>query len=153
MSIKARLIIFGVIAVVALGVGAFFGIRHMMREAELGKFKPIAQSYAQTPPEQEGGEAYLVGKVLPVNVADHSPDHLYFDIPDGLRASRPEEVGTVVLLLWGKEQVGTYEGGGGAYQQTCDVVLVNHKTKKTMHSQRFLGSFPPQTTTSNSATA
>jgi hypothetical protein len=151
-AVKSRLIILGVIVAIALCVGAFFGIQWMMREGELSKFKDLAQSYAQTPGEPDGGEPRVVGKVLPINLDGRKPDHLYFDMPEGMRAAKPEEVGTVVLLNWGKEQVGTYTGGGAAYQQTCQVTVVNHKTKKVIVSQMFLGGEPPQTTKSSTAT-
>jgi hypothetical protein len=138
-GLKVRLIIIGIVLVIALLVGAFFGIRHMMRDSELSKFKSIAQGYASVPAEPDGGQPRVVGKVLPVNMGDRTPDHIYFDLPDDLRAAKPEEVGTVVLLSWGKIKVGDYEGGGDANQQT----------KRVLVSQQFMGGPPPNTTSSS----
>jgi hypothetical protein len=148
---KARLIILGVIAVIALCVGAFFGIRHMWREAEVGKFKSIAQSYTAAQGEPDGGQPRIVGKVLPVNMADRSPDHLYFDLPDALKPSKPEDVGTVALLSWGQDAVDHYTNGATAYQQYCEVTLINHKTKKTIFHEKCVGGPPPMETSNTSS--
>src|SRR4051812_1701631 len=151
-SLKGRLIFLGILVAIGLCVAAFFGIRYMMREGELSPFRPVAESYTAVPLAPPEGAPRVVGKVLPVNFTDRKPDHLYFDLPADLRASRPEEVGTVVLLIRGKTQVATYQGGGGAFQQFCEVTLVDHRTRAVLHKQIFQGGPPPQSISSRSST-
>jgi hypothetical protein len=42
------------------------------------------------------GRPYVTGKVIPVNKAANKVDNLYFSLPKTFRATKPEEVGTIV---------------------------------------------------------
>src|SRR5262249_8471941 len=85
------------------------------------------------------------GKVLPVSVTDKKVDWFYYDVPQDMRATTPEEVGTVVQLFWGEDKVGEYHpGGGGAYVRTCRVVVIDHEKRLAVGEASFRGGDPPR---------
>src|SRR5262249_27247897 len=131
--------IFGVICVAGLvGCGGFFGVRSVIRANVASRFEKDLPAYVALspalPPEgarqpglpPPGGITGKVkGKMVVVNVNERKIDDLYFALPDHLRASKPEEVATVVLLTWGKIRI---SGNGPIssftsveYQMICQV--------------------------------
>lgn len=134
------LIILGVV-----GVAGFFGIRYLVRKSELSPFNNrIGEYLATARPGSEG--AYVKGKILPVNSGDRAVDWFYYEVPETMRANSPEEVGTVVLLQWGEDQVGQYGGsGGGAFVRTCHVTVVDHAKREIVGQSQFRGGDPPRT--------
>lgn len=106
------------------------------------------------------GDAYITGKVITVGKGEiyfgsygielsSNPnkayiDDIYFDLPDSLRANSPEEVGTVILLEWGRNILAEYEGGSVAAQITCLVSVIDMKKDVIVGRQSFGGS-PPET--------
>ena len=148
MNQKRNAIIFWCV-VLAIGavVGGFFGIRSMIRGKQMAPFQAHVQEYlAMAGPAAPTSEGYVKGKVITVDTKDKSIDYLYFDLPEELQAKTPDEVGTVVLLQWGEEQVGHYDSptGPGAYKHTCQVILVDKERKAVVGGRRFVGSDPPQ---------
>jgi hypothetical protein len=81
-----------------------------------------------------------------VNVDERRIDDLHFVLPDDLRASKPEEVATVVLLTWGKIQT---SGDGPIssissveFQMTYQVRVFDWASKSEIASHTFPGGFP-----------
>ena len=82
--------------------------------------------------------------MIVVDTAAKDIDGVWYDLPDNLRAAKPEEVGTVVWVTWGKDQVDTYENGAPAYVQTCKVTVIDKQTQTVLwDSQQFRGDEPP----------
>jgi hypothetical protein len=133
------IIIGGLVLLVLLGVGIWFARRTIRR----APFRAEMSTYLQAPtgPAKPGTS---VKKVVVIDVADKDVDSLHFDLPDDLRAATPAEVTTVVWLNWSKNQIGTYTGGGSAYQWSCQVTVIDKATRTTIRQQTFTGSRPPQ---------
>jgi hypothetical protein len=137
-------IIWMVIIGVGLCVGGFFLIKHLVRKSELSPFNQRIGEYtaaATTVVEAP----YVKGKILPVNAGDRAVDWFYYEVPEGMRAATPAEVGTVVLLNWGEQQIGQYgTSGGGAYVRTCRVTVIDHERRVTLDQREFRGGDPPK---------
>jgi hypothetical protein len=106
---------------------------------------------ARTSPHRT--KAYLKGKIIPVNRMESRIDDIYFSLPEGLRATKPEDVGTIVWLDWEKDTVGHYcpEGLGGCFSSddpaivnTCDVTIIDKSIPAIVVERNFRGSDPPE---------
>jgi hypothetical protein len=149
---RNALIAWIVILAIGVCVGGFFGFQAIVRANAVAPFnKDLASYLVLNNAGRSAGAAKVKGKMITVDINSKAIDHLYFDLPEELRASKPEEVATVVLLSWGKNKVGTYDGGSGAYQQTCQVKVVDKATNTEIASNFFLGDEPPQQKMSNAS--
>lgn len=151
MQNKGALIFWGVVIVIGLCVGGYFGVRSIIRANTVAPFNKQIASYVGNGVPGPGpannpnkGTGKIKGKVIPIDMTANTVDYIYFDLPDELRPAKPEDVGTVVLLQWGKNQVGTYTGGSAAYQQTVQVTVLDKDTRDIIGQQSFSGSMPPQ---------
>jgi hypothetical protein len=167
------LALWGVLLCIPIGIGIFYGGRALIRANVVGRFDKDLQAYAALKvapwppvppkgptqwvdlgemvisldgarqPEQETIAGKVKGKIVLVDIAAGKMDALYFDLPDDLRASNPEEVATVGLLLWGKRNVPQpSDFVGAAFQQTCQVKVVDWKTKAEIATATFFGTTP-----------
>src|SRR5262245_30796732 len=108
------LVVFGVLGIIVAGVGVYFWDRSN-KVSPFNKrineyavtFAPASPQPAANPPGMPPGPnmpaplsgGYIVGKVVPVDMKNKPEvDWIYFDLPDDLKAKKPEEVGTVVQL-------------------------------------------------------
>jgi hypothetical protein len=86
------------------------------------------------------------GRMVVVNVNDRSLDDLHFALPNDLSASRPDEVGTVVLLTWEKRKVsgdGPISGRFSAqYQMIVQVKVFDWESKAAIAGNLFFGRMP-----------
>ena len=99
-------------------------------------------------------EPYLSGKILPIDVKEKKIDsYVWSALPSALLAHRYEEVQTVVLLEYGKAQVGTYTNATGAYIRTCVVKIIDRSRGTVLAEQTFSGSSPPSMTRSSVGTS
>lgn len=96
-----------------------------------------------------GGRAYLNGKVVVLDKKEKSIDSINSSLPDEMRATRADDIGTVVWLDWGEHMTGTYTTGGGAYYYTCQVTVIDRSIPAKVGTRSFRGSAPPSTTTSS----
>jgi hypothetical protein len=147
-SVVASKIFWIVVLVIGVSVGGFFGIRYLIRQSQLSAFTQRINEYTAQPagvaPPELG--AYVVGKIIPVDMRDSKKiDWLYYDLPGELQPSTPEEVGTIVWLFWGEQQVGKYTTGGGAYVRTCRVTVIDRIKNVRVTEMTFQGGQPPQT--------
>jgi hypothetical protein len=70
-------------------------------------------------------------------------DSMQLDLEKPHVATRPEEVGTVILIERGKQVAGKYEKTGStAYQRTCDLTLVDVARKVVVARKHFTGDKP-----------
>src|SRR4051812_8575746 len=86
------------IALVAL---IAFAVYSWHRWTLVAPFRDHIAAYASVSGPRAAGGPYVTGKVVVVDQANARMDNLFFELPDGLRATRPEEVGTVVRVHWG----------------------------------------------------
>jgi hypothetical protein len=153
--------ILAIICVVGvLGLVGFFEGRSIIRSHVTARFEKDLEAYValapavppeglQWPrlPEIRGITGTIKGKMVVVNAGERSIDVLYFDLPDDLRATKPEKVATVVLLIWGKIKT---SGDGPIssslfsveYQQICLVKVFDWESKSEIASRTFVGRFP-----------
>jgi hypothetical protein len=145
-SNKGNVIFWVVVAVIAAGVGGFFGVRSMVRASKVKPFKEHLAEYTKPVaaglPGQPVGSKKMAGKCVTVDMDSKEVDYVYFDLPEELRAETPDQVGTVVQLKWGKEQVGDYKGKP-AWKHNCTVTVVDRATMSPIASSMFWGSDPP----------
>ena len=132
---------FGILLV---SIVAFFVIGGLLMKAAFAPFDSHIKEYTSSSFVQEGGgQAYVIGKVLPVDKTGNMVDRsVFFALPGGLKASRPQDVGTIVWLEWGTTQVGTYTGGGNAYVRTCEVTVIDKSRQAIVGTADFTGSDP-----------
>jgi hypothetical protein len=144
-SNKGKIIGWVLVGVVAAGVAGFFGVRLLLRANKVKPFKEHLATYTQpiNQPEKEFTSKKPIGKCVTVDMEKNEVDSIYFDLPDELRAETPDQVGTIVQLNWGKQQVNEYEGGKPAYKQRCDVLVVDRATMSAVAAETFWGSDPP----------
>jgi hypothetical protein len=136
-----------VTALVSVGLG--FLIRSMNRSAEAGRFQGRIKEYLVVPKEELQHGEYLRGRVVVISTGEKEVDEdVFFDLPEGLRATAPDEVGTVVLTKWGTKMVGMYTGpngtsGGVADAQTCQVTVIDRSIPAVVAHRWFQGADPP----------
>ena len=70
-------------------------------------------------------------------------DGISFELPDNIRATTPEEVGTVASLACGKTKVGTYGGLGDAYRFYCNLRVFDKASGELIQQRTCEGSPPP----------
>lgn len=93
--------------------------------------------------EDAAGSAPLKGKLIPVDMKSKDIDPVFFDLSNDLRPKKPEEIGTIAALWWEEQQIGTYGGRGGAYQEHCTIMVLDKSTGTLLASRSFVGSMPP----------
>jgi hypothetical protein len=91
-------------------------------------------------PQLEPG--YIRGKPVIVNLGDASISPLTLDLPAELRPTTPEEVSTAVWVDCVLGQVGTYSRGGGAYQERCELTIIDLATQEVVGGKTMWGSAP-----------
>src|SRR5947199_9432348 len=124
-----------------LGFAIFMAVRQEREHAdERATFGAVMAEYAGPPVQGNPGAARpALGKVVMVNADNLSLDNLHFAIPDDLRAWTPAEVTTVVQLRTQDREVGRYEGGGRALQQTVTVTVFDKASRVLLGSATFTG--------------
>jgi hypothetical protein len=134
-------------------VAAFFSASYSIKDASLqDPFKDHVREYStvsglknsvRTSPHRT--QAYLKGKIITVNKKENRIDDIYFKLPEELRATKPEDVGTIVWLDWGEDRVGFYLGShGDATVNTCHVTIIDKSVPAIVGEINFRGSDPPE---------
>jgi hypothetical protein len=175
-----RVIIFTLpITIVIIALPVYFmgrGIYDWLNEKKFKSSYKSFHSYLDSYTNVDGfkkevvDHGYIVGKVIVMDLSnsrfvDSLRRKLGIDswnqincrefrkLPVGLRASTPEEVGTIVWLIWGRERVGTYmeyrllrgdRVGPSAYRITCEVVVINKAKTAILDRVKFSGDDPPE---------
>jgi hypothetical protein len=137
----------GFFAFVFVAFAIFYAIRDAIY---LGPFKEHVTEYStvldvKNPVKHssEKKEAYIKGKIITVNNEEGEIDDIYFSLPEELRATKPENVGTIVWLEWGEDNIGSYTDGEDATVITCDVTIIDKSTATVVAERNFRGSIPP----------
>jgi hypothetical protein len=87
---------------------------------------------------------YIRDKVIPVDAENRIVDDIYFSLPDELKPSGPEEVGTIIYIERIEIQVGQYTDGYGAYQDYWDITIVDKTALNIVDTVRIYGDKPPE---------
>jgi hypothetical protein len=140
-------VIGGIVVIVAAGVGLYYLDRTRKLSPynkEIGTYTASFQrSLPEGGPSGAPGGGYVVGKVVPVDMAKPTVDWLFFDLTPDLKPKAPAEVGTVAQLRWGNDQIDTYDDGAAAYVQTCQVEVIDLAKKMVVGQNTFRGTDPP----------
>jgi hypothetical protein len=106
----------------------------------------LADALGQDHPDSRG-EVAIRGLLLPVEDGFTEVSYrIYKSLPDRLRPTRPEQVGTIALLQWQKKAVGQYGHGQGvpkAWRQSCIVTLIDVSEKRIIAVEEIRGPEPP----------
>lgn len=145
-------IIFGVIVLVVLAGSSLVKsfMQFSKQEAEQGSFDSHLNAYLNSPYTQaEKKLPYIRRKVVIVNTEQRNVDYLaYSKLPDSIRAQKPNEAGTIVLVTWSKQKVGRYEDvetgkdTGGAYRSIAHIRLIDWVSKEILAERDFFGEDP-----------
>jgi len=123
---------------IALLVGFAVGY-YQYRESRLAPFKPYLSEYLSFTSAQQG-EPYVRGKVITVDTRRKAVDHLYFDLPQELRATRPDEVGTVVWVECTSVTTVVRRTGGSTNNTVdyrCEVTVIDKAASAIVGQQTF----------------
>lgn len=142
---RVRLVILAAVVVVLACLGGYWGVLTLVRTNALTPFRPHLAEYLAPAGPVEAGPAR--GKMIVLNKATGDVDwDVYFALPDGLRAGRPEEVGTVVWLEYGREQDPRFSYGDKhlpAFRQTCTVRVIDQGDRHVIANAVERGGDPP----------
>lgn len=178
LSYSAFIIFLGILATLIVS-GVFESVRsksaikpflpHLSEFVNLGELKH----------DTDVNNPYIVGKVIIVDMYEGDKDspgapprkvntvffsacgmkwtkqfncHEFFFLPDDLRATTPEEVGTIIWLSWGSRQVGHYgevEYHKPACRIKCRMTIIDKKRNSIIGEKEFLGGPPPKTTSAS----
>ena len=108
-------------------------------ESRLAPFKPHLNEYLAFSMVQQG-EPYVRGKVITIDTRRKAVDHLYFDLPQELRATQPEEVGTVVWVNCTSTTTVVRRVGGSTnntMEYRCEVSVIDKAASAVVGKQTF----------------
>ena len=115
------------------------------RDAFFAPFLARLPEFTPAAPERDLQPPYRRGKVIPINVAGTKGiDTLFLALPDPLKPTQPDEVGTIVWLEWGKEIVAMYTDNVEAVVITCHVTIIDKAKGVILAVRSFRGGPPPQ---------
>ena len=94
------------------------------RSAYAAPFQARLKEYLPNALQRDIQPPYRRGMVMTINLAGKGIDGMLLDLPPGLRPDKPDDVGTILWLQWGKDVVG-YTNGVDAFVITCDATLID----------------------------
>jgi hypothetical protein len=117
----------------------------------LESFNKNIKDWTKRPSSTDSGSLYIRGKVLPIRYDSRKDGQsevqadVYWALPSELRASSPDDVGTVVWLSWTSEQ--SVERKGimvhlYGVQHICRVTVIDKKTDTMLGYRIFRGVDP-----------
>ena len=137
-----------VVIIIALIAGGVYGIRSCSQNAETKPFASHLSEYTFFPALKDSSSSTTIrGKVITIDKTKTEIDDTFFDLPTELKATKPEEVGTVVWVSCSEYVAGTYVSGSKAYVQTCEVTVIDKSSASIIGKRSLTGSQPPQTKT------
>ncbi len=131
--------------------------RSNWRLAEFAKAHGAEYASMATLDEASGG-AYIKGKVMVLDIGESIGDNAIAEpfkpklnalsevhgMIGRLRADKPEEIGTVVLLKWSGERAGTYSDASLAYRSSCESIIIDVDRRAVVDRVFFVGGDPPR---------
>jgi hypothetical protein len=92
--------------------------------------------------EHDKPQGYLKGKVVLVESELKALSVFHDDLPGSLRATTPEEVGTVVLIRQNWKKIGKYSDGEPALQDIWRITVVDLSRSKVVGRALLRGDYP-----------
>jgi hypothetical protein len=89
------------------------------------------------------GEPYLAGRVVSVDLRNGTMHPYFLSLPPELRATAPDQVGTVVWVDEQKEVTGTFSGNLPALRRHWQVTLIDLKARCVIQQFDIAGAAPP----------
>ena len=134
------------VIIIALIAGGVYGVRSCRQGSQTKPFLSHMSEYTFFPTLKESSSSTgITGKAITIDKIKNEIDDTFFDLPTELKASTPEEVGTVVWVSCNEHIAGTYVSGSKAYVQTCDVTVIEKSTASIVGKRTLSGDQPPQT--------
>jgi hypothetical protein len=106
-------------------------------------FEGHLEAYLQEPGASPVGGPYTGSKIVVLDADKKTIDKLHLKLPREQRAAVPEDVGLIVWVTREERKVGSYIGGGSAYQWFYKVSVIDPSVPKVLERQTFAGSEPP----------
>ncbi|PYS87766.1 MAG: hypothetical protein DMF64_22310 [Acidobacteria bacterium] len=89
------------------------------------------------------GSGYIKGRTVFINKETKAAEYMTYDLPSELKAERPQDLGTIILLDWSSERVGKYDDGQPGYVYLCTVSVIDKSIPAVVGTKRFRGGDPP----------
>lgn len=102
--------------------------------------------YRQLPLAESKTGPYVRRGVLVIDVGNKTIDNLSLQLPRSLRVSRQEDILSVVLVRWTKEQLGTYTDGDARDRYVCRMAIIDITIPATINTKEFQQDDPFQKT-------
>jgi hypothetical protein len=147
----------GVLLAVGIAVLVSLLVGGMSRSAYNARFRDHIEKYLAIKEEQTGHGPYIRGKMVLIQdaIPEEGPGFIHevdeevsAFLPAELKATGPEDAGTVVVLKWRSAVVGLYHrGNAGAASgcaHTCDVRIIDNSLSAVIGNQYFRGGDPPR---------
>jgi hypothetical protein len=146
---EGAVIAIAIVILAAVGGGIFYAGYSYGTSRTSNPFTPYIAGYAAIKPvqpevRQQTGSKPIVGRTVIVDTRRMSIHQAFFDLPDDLRAEKPDDVALVTLVSCRNEKVADYQfAGAWGAQAICDVKVVELATKLLLGSAVIKGSRPP----------
>ena len=141
---RVRLFILAVVVFILACFGVYWGLLYLIHGNAAAPFKPHMAEYLA--PTKETKTGAVRGQIVVVDRGKQDVDwDVFFDLPNDLRAAKPEDVGTVAWLEYGrqKERGGYGKEGYPAYRQTCTVTVIDQASRDVIGTTEVKGGDPP----------
>jgi hypothetical protein len=89
--------------------------------------------------EFESGQSWFVSSYF---VKNDNVSVLHEELPNEIRAAKPEEVETIIWLNWSLKTVHYYTGGSKGYQVNCTLMIYDKQKKLLIRLKDFAGEVP-----------
>lgn len=149
MGIWFLLIALALIFLIGIKLAQSF-YRFARQDETMNSFLPYISEYLNTPfVDQYATKPYLSGKVVTVDVDRRIVDTwTYPKLAEAIRAKNPQEVGTLVLIKWGREKIGDYqnvetgERTGEAFRGKASLTVIDWNNKFKLAEEVITGEEP-----------
>jgi len=113
----------------------------------LRSFDAHINEYKNIPGLQQAdlSSPYLTGKLIVVDIskdATDSIDSLYYQLPANLKATKAEQVKTVIWNNCVNDAVATYSNGESDFQTTCTLSIIDQAKAAMVGQKEFIGPEP-----------
>jgi hypothetical protein len=120
---------------------------HRSPLSPLDAFRGHLDQYVSIPDLKDGpGGTSISKKILPIDKTYKTIElGVYNSLPVEMRATKPQEVGTVVWVVWGQDRYATWvntstgAAAGTQYVRTCEVTVIDLSARRIIGRRSFRG--------------